>query len=205
MGLGQVLVVGALALDQVGHRVEPQPVDAEVEPETHDLEHFLQHGRVVEVQVRLVRVEAVPVIRPGHRVPGPVAGLGVEEDDPRAGVGLVGVRPDVEVALRAAGRGAAGALEPGVLVGGVVDHQLGDHLQPALMRGLDEAAHVVHVAVIGMHAGVVGDVVAVVAPRRGIERQHPDCGDAELGDVVELLDQAGEVADAVVVGVEEAI
>jgi len=62
VGFRQVLVVGALALDQVRHRVEAQPVDAEVEPEAHDLQHFLEHGRVVEVEVGLMRVETVPVI-----------------------------------------------------------------------------------------------------------------------------------------------
>ena len=39
MGLRQVLVVGAFALHQVGHRVEPQPVDAQVEPEAQDRQH----------------------------------------------------------------------------------------------------------------------------------------------------------------------
>ena len=58
-------------------------------------------------------------------------------------------------------------------------------------------------AVVRMHAAIVGDVVAVVAPRRGIERQQPDRVDAEIGDVVELGDQARKVADAVVVRIEE--
>ncbi len=40
----EVLVVGSLALDQIGHRVEPQPVHAHVEPEAHDRQHFLDHG-----------------------------------------------------------------------------------------------------------------------------------------------------------------
>ena len=43
VGLGQVLVVGALALDQVRHGIQPQPVDAEVEPEAHHAEHCLEH------------------------------------------------------------------------------------------------------------------------------------------------------------------
>ena len=33
MRLRQVLAVGALALEEVGHGVEPQAVDAQVEPE----------------------------------------------------------------------------------------------------------------------------------------------------------------------------
>ena len=34
--LGKVLVGSALALHQVGNRVEPQPIDALIEPEAHD-------------------------------------------------------------------------------------------------------------------------------------------------------------------------
>jgi hypothetical protein len=54
-----------------------------------------------------------------------------------------------------------------------------------------------------MHAAVVGDVVAVVTPRRGAERQQPECVDAEIVDVIELRGEAAEIADAVVVAVEE--
>ena len=50
---------------------------------------------------------------------------------------------------------------------------------------------------------VIGDVVPVVAPRRGIEWQQPDRGHAQFGDVVELLESALEVAYAIVVRIEE--
>ena len=152
MGLRQVLVVGALALDQIGHGIEPQPVDAHVEPEVHDAQHRLQHFGIVEIEVGLVGVEAVPVIGVGHRIPGPVRALGIEEDDARAAVFLVVVRPDVEVALGRSRRRLAGALEPGMLVGGVVDHQLGDDADAAPMRLVDEALDVVERAVLGMDA-----------------------------------------------------
>jgi hypothetical protein len=76
-------------------------------------------------------------------------------------------------------------------------------VQAALVGRVDEAPHVGHLAVFRMHAAVFRDVVAVVAPRRGIERQQPDRGDAEVDDVVELRYQSQEVADAVVVGVEK--
>ena len=54
-----------------------------------------------------------------------------------------------------------------------------------------------------MDVQVVRDVVAVVLERRGKEGQQPEAGDAEILQVVELLRQALEVADAVVVAVEE--
>ncbi len=88
-----------------------------------------------------------------------------------------------------------------MLVRGVVDDQFGDDAQPTAVRLGDELACIGQLTVIRMHIAVLGDVVAVVAPRRGIEGQQPDGVHAEAGDVVQFLDQAGEVADAVTVGV----
>src|SRR5207248_9529489 len=58
-------------------------------------------------------------------------------------------------------------------------------------------------AVAGVDGRVVGDVVAVVAEGGGIEGQDPDGGDAKVGDVVEFLGEADEIADAVAVAVRE--
>ncbi len=148
-------------------------------------------------------VEAVPEILLGDRVPGPVRGLGVEEDDARVAVRLVGVRPDVEIPLRRAGRGLAGALEPGMLVRGVVDDELGDDAQAPLMRRRHESAKVLHRPVGGIDVAVIGDVVPVVAQGRRVERHQPDRRHAEVADIVELLGQALEVADPVIRRVEE--
>ncbi len=79
MRFRQVFVVGAFALDQIGHGVEPQAVDAELQPEAHHAQHRLENMRIVEIQIRLVRVKAMPVIGAGDRVPGPVRPLGIDE------------------------------------------------------------------------------------------------------------------------------
>ena len=203
MGFRQVLVIGALALAQIRHGIEPEPVDAGVEPAFHHLLDRADHARIVEIQVRLVREEAVPVIGAGLVVPGPVRLLGVGEDDARAGIFLVVVAPDVPVARAGVAAAALGALEPGVLVGGVVDDELGDHPQAAPLGLVHEAAEVPHVAELRIDVAVVGNVVAVVAPRAGVERQQPQRGDAEVAQIVEPLGQAGEIADAVAVAVLE--
>ena len=65
---------------------------------------------------------------------GPVRPLGVHEDDAGVGVPVVVVGPYVEVAERPV-RVAAGGLEPGVGVAGVVHDQVGDDAQDL---GLDE-------------------------------------------------------------------
>jgi hypothetical protein len=201
--LRQVLVVRPLALEKVGDGVEPQAVDPHLHPEVEGLEDLLLDERVVEVEVRLVREEAVPIERVGDRVLGPVRGLRVGEDDPGAGVLLVGVAPDVEVALRRAGRSEPRALEPRMLVRRVVDHQLGDHFEPPLVRLVQAELEILQGAVGGVDRGVVGDVVAVVAPGGGVERQQPDGGHPEVAQVVEPEVEPLEIPPAVAVRVEE--
>jgi hypothetical protein len=204
VGLGQVLAGGAVALVQVGDGVEPDPVDAAAEPEVERGEHRRVHRRLVEVEIGLVGVEAVPVVRLRHRIPGPVAGLEVLEDDPGVGVAVGAVAPHVARPGGAAGRRAPRGLEPRVVDRGVVDDQLGDHLEVAAVGLGQQALEVGQRAVVGVDRGVVGDVVAAVAHRRWIERQQPQRGDAEILQVVEPVDQPGQVADAVAVAVAEA-
>ena len=146
-------------------------------------------------------VEAVPEVGAGDRVPAPVRRLEILEDDPRFLVLLRRVAPHVPVAPARAGRGTARALEPLVLVGRVVHHQLGDDAQLAAMRLVEKRLKVVQRAVLRIDVRVVGDVVAVVLQRRGEERQQPDRRDAQVLDVIEPLGQAAEVADAVAVAV----
>jgi hypothetical protein len=90
-----------------------------------------------------------------------------------------------------------------MLVRGVIAHQLGDDPQTAVVGLADEAADVAQHAVVRVDTREIGDVVAVVAQRRGIEREDPDRGDAQVLQVIELLRQAGEIALAVRVAVPE--
>ncbi len=164
MGGGEVLAVGALLLEQVGDRVQAEPVDAHVHPEPDDLEHRVLHRLVLEVEVGLVGEEAVPEELPAHRVEAPVGDLGVHEDDARVGIPVVGVGPDVEVPERPV-RVRAGGLEPGVLVGGVVHHQVGDDAYAAGVRLGDQLLERRQGPELGQHRGVVGHVVAAVPQR----------------------------------------
>ena len=203
MRLGKVLVVGAFALDQIGNGVQAQAVDSHVQPVRHYLEHFIEHLRIVEIEIRLVGIETVPEVGTRHRVPGPVGRFGIEKDDPRAGIFLIAVRPYVEITLGRIGRRATGALEPLVLIRGVVDDQLGDDPQATLMSLFDEALGILEGAVVGTDAGVLGNVIAVIAARRWVERQDPDGVHAQANDVVQFVDQPLKIADSVIVGIEE--
>ncbi len=90
-----------------------------------------------------------------------------------------------------------------MLVGGVIDDELGDHPDVAPVRLRDEPIEVLQGPVVGMDVLVIRDVVPIVAERRGVEGEQPQRIDAEPMQVVELLGEAGEVPDAVVVAVEE--
>ena len=59
---------------------------------------------------------------------------------------------------------------------------------------LQQGPELRQVAVGGVDRSIVGDVVAVVAQRRRVERQQPDRVDAERLDVFEVLGQPAEVA-----------
>src|SRR4051812_20796252 len=205
MRLGQVFVRGALALAEIGNGVQPEPVDAGIQPALHHLDEGAHNARIVEVEVGLVGEETMPVKGAGLRVPGPVGFLGVGEDDARALVFLVGVAPDIPIASARTRRAAARALEPVVLVGGVIDDEFGDHAQTAPLRFLDEALEILHRPKIGIDRAVVGDVVAVITTGGRIERQQPQCGDAEILEIRQLLGQACEIADAVIVAVGESL
>jgi hypothetical protein len=85
-----------------------------------------------------------------------------------------------------------------MLVRRVIDDEFGNHAQATALGFVDEALEVLHRAEVGMDRTIVGDVVAVVAAGRRIERHQPDGGDAEILQVIQLLGQADKVADAVV-------
>ena len=118
--------------------------------------------------------EPVPVVLAADLVERPVGLLGVDEDDPGLAVPVVGVRPDVEVAERAV-RVGPGRLEPGVGVAGVVDDQVGDDPDAALVRLVDQFDEIPDLAELRQDRGVVGDVVAAVAQRRLVEWAAARC------------------------------
>jgi len=50
---------------------------------------------------------------------------------------------------------------------------------------------------------IIGDVVAIVTQGRRIKWQKPNRGDTEFLEIIELLDQPAEIANAVAVAVVE--
>ena len=80
-----------------------------------------------------------------------------------------------------------------MLVAGVVHDEVGDDPDAACVRLRDELAEVGQGAEVGEDLGVVRDVVAAVAQRARVERRDPQAVHAEPLEVVEPVDDPGEV------------
>ena len=116
------------------------------------------------------------------------------------GVGWLLLAPDVPVP-EGGGRVAAGRDEPGVLVGGVVDHEVQNDSNAAFLGLPGQLREVAEVAQPRIHAVVVADVVPVVLPRAGVDGAEPQAAHAEPGEVVQPADQPPQVTDPVTVRV----
>ena len=89
-----------------------------------------------------------------------------------------------------------------MLVARVVRHrEFDDHLHAALAGLAQELHEVAQRAVARADAVIVGDIVAIIAVRRGVEGQQPETGDTEAREMVQAHGEAAEVADAVPVAV----
>ena len=91
----------------------------------------------------------------------------------------------------------------GCAVGGVVRHPVEDHADAARVAGGDQRVEVRERAEQRVDVAVVGDVVAEVGHGGGEDRRQPDGRRPEARQVVQARGDAGQVADAVAVGVGE--
>ena len=189
------------SLDEERHRIDAEAVDAELEPEADHLGDLVPHLRVGDVQIGLVAVEAVQEVLSGRLVELPHARLLAREHGLRLLLRRL-VDPHVEVAeLRRPT--APGVDEPRVLVGRVIDDEVDDDPDAAIVRRADDLDEVAVASESRIDTVEVGDVVAVVTVGTRVERHQPQARHPEVGKVVDALRESGEVADPVAVAVEE--
>src|SRR5690606_7684055 len=94
-----------------------------------------------------------------------------------------------------------GRLEPRVLVGGVIDHEIDDHADAAIVRRAHELDEVAEGAEARIDRVKVSDVVAVVPVRRRVKGHQPNARDAESREIGDAGAEPAEVADAVAIGI----
>ena len=197
-----LLVRQRLVLEQTLCDVDAEAVDAAVEPEAQHLLEVPLHGLVVPVEVGLLGSEDVQVVLAAAWVELPRRAP--EGGRPRVRRAAVAAgAEEVAPAIRVARVGECVA-EPLVLLRGVIGDDVHEHPQAEHVGVCEERVEVGERPEARVDVRVVGDVVAVVGTRRGVERRQPDRVDAEIPQIAEPRTDSGEVAEAVAVGVGEA-
>ena len=86
-------------------------------------------------------------------------------------------------------------------VRGVIGHEVEDDANATLVQRLHQSIKVLARAENWIYVDIVGNVVAEISHRRGIDRRDPDGVDAEPAQVVDPIEDAIQVADPVGVAV----
>ena len=86
-----------------------------------------------------------------------------------------------------------------MLVGGVVQHQIHDDTDVALLRLRNQTIEILHRAILRVDGLIIRDVVAEVDLRRRVDGRQPDGVDAKRLYIIKLRGDAVEVADTVAV------
>ena len=194
-------------LEQRVEHVQPEAVDAASQPAADHLELGGPDGRVAPVQLGLLAQERVHVelLARGLPLPGAAAEdrRPVVRRDRLAAAPAGGIAPQIPVGMLAV-PAPARVHEPRMEVARVVEDEVEDHPEPALVRGRDQPVEVVERPEHRIDRRVVGDVVADVEPRRRVDRRQPERIDPERLEMVEMGEDARQVADPVTVAVGEA-
>ncbi len=190
--------------EHVGH-VDAEAVHPAVAPEPQRREEVGAHLGVRPVQVGLRHVEVVEV---PLTVGDPLPRRPAEHRHPVRGrfgaVGTGALAEDVPLARGGAATGGQGLLEPRVLVGGVVRHDVDDDADAVRVQLRDQLVHVGQGPQPRVDVAVVGDVVAPVGEVGGVEGAEPDGIHPQFGEVRNPRGDAGDVTEAVAVRVGEA-
>ena len=96
-----------------------------------------------------------------------------------------------------------GRLKPGMLIGGVIDHQIHHDFEPTLMRFGQQLVHIVERAEQRVDVLIVRDVIAVVVLRGLIDRGEPQHIHAKISKVIKTRRDALKIAESIAVRVLE--
>ena len=202
LGGGHHMVIRqTLGLGNEGDDIFPEAVHTHIQPELQNLLHFFPDQGIVHVQVRLFDSEQVQIVLLPHLVPLP--GLALEHGVPVVGELAAGLSGPPDVVVGVGVDPLTGFLEPFVLVAGVVDHQVHQHLHAPLMGTVQHFFEGFHAAEFRGDVHVVGNVIAAVCAGGGIDGGEPDAVHTQLLQVVQFFVDTPQVAHAVTVAVLE--
>ena len=180
--------------------VEAETINAFIEPKTHHFVDLLPQFGVFPVQIGLAIGKIVEVVGIGGFVVLPGVALFIKNTPAVGRLAFFG-GPPMEVLVIWAIARTAGSLEPGVFGTAMVDHQVHEHFDVALMKTLEQGIKIGHAAKFFHDVLVIRNVVAVVFVGRGVDGIEPNHIYAEAFDVIQFGNDALEIADAVTIAV----
>ena len=209
--LGGIPVGGVVLYQTFGH-IHPEAVAAQVQPEPHHILHGLPGSQGAGIVDALLPAlgdlpEAVVQRRLAHEEIDDIGGIpglfpAHEAQSVRGSEGTVG--PDEPVGILVFLLQAA-FQEPLVLLAGVARHQIQKDMDALLVGGPEQLLRILQGAVAGGDGLVIPDIVARVLEGRVIPGVDPQGVAPQAYDVVQLRRNAGNVADAVAVGIAEGL
>ena len=192
-----ILTFGKILGDLVDD-VDSESIHTEIDPVVDDILHLLNHSGIVPVQIRLADRVGVQVILAPLRVIFPRAAA-------EGCLPVIGrrVEPIVVVAVGIV-PALARLLKPAVRGRGMVRHKIQDQLHVPRVQTGNKRAHIVQGAKLVHDVPIVRDVIAVIIVGALVAGTQPDGVDAEFLQIIQLFNDARQIADAVSVGVHEA-
>ena len=188
----------------VDDRVDAEAGEPLVEPPVDHRIDFLAQLRIFPVEIRLLLMEhmEVALVRmPRKRFPDTAAEVGAPVARNLSARAVL----DVEVLPVFTLRILAGLSEPRMLIRAVVDDEIHQDVHIALFRFRDQPVHVLHRTEARVNVVVIRDIIALIGERRAVDRLEPEDIDAEILQIIELIDDARKIADAVPVRITEAL
>ena len=88
-------------------------------------------------------------------------------------------------------------------IGGVIQHQVHDDADVARMRRFDQVFELVQRPIGFIHAVIVGNVIAIVAQGRRVDRHDPNTIHAEGLQIIELFSQPAQIAASIAIAILE--
>jgi hypothetical protein len=85
----------------------------------------------------------------------------------------------------------------------MIEYQLGDYPHASCMSGAKQVPELAQGVVDGIDTRIIGNIITVIPLRRRIKGEQPECSYSQLLQVIQLANQALEIADAVSIGVGE--
>ena len=181
--------------------IHTEAIHAFFTPPGHHVEDFFADSLIFPVQIRLLFGEAVEIVHSRLLVilPGGTA----EAAAPVVGLFAVfGIFPDIVVPVKII-FGFAALHKPAVFIGGVVYHQVHYQLQTSFVHLGNHPVKILHGSELRHDILIIGDIIPVVIVGGFVNGGQPDYIRAQFLNIVQMLCDSVEIADAVSVAVRK--